>query len=151
MDRYIGNELDKRYSEYKANRDGKRTKAVIDLVLQVYLSENNGTKSTASCDQPDPDFSAFAISQIRLFVFVGHDSTSSTICYILDLLAAHADILAQVRQEMIRFLGRAYRTYLTPPESVTSHQRSAIYHCRHQRVSSHVRSWGCKPWRATRR
>jgi len=105
MDRYIGNELDKRYSEYKADRDGKRTKAVIDLVLQAYLPENNRTKSTPSSDKLDPEFRAFAISQIRLFVFVGHDSTSSTICYILHLLATHAEALAQVRQEHDQILG----------------------------------------------
>jgi hypothetical protein len=39
MDRYIGNELDKRYSEYEADRDGKRTKAVMDLVPREYLPD----------------------------------------------------------------------------------------------------------------
>ena len=102
MDTYIGNELDKRYSEFKADRDGKRTKAVIDLVLQAYLPEN--TKSMA--DKLDPEFRAFAISQIRLFVFVGHDSTSSTICYILHLLATHPRALLQIREEHDNILGK---------------------------------------------
>ena len=102
MDRYIGNELDKRYSEYKADRGGKRTKAVMDLVLQAYPPHN--TRSMPN--ELDPEFRAFAISQIRLFVFVGHDSTSSTICYILHLLATHPKALAQIREEHDRILGK---------------------------------------------
>ncbi|MCJ1310707.1 hypothetical protein MMC25_004373 [Agyrium rufum] len=100
MDDYIGKELDKRYAEYKSDPESKRTKAVIDLVLQAYLSEGTGTKS----DVLDPKFRAFAISQIRLFVFLGHDSTSSTICYILHLLATNPEALAQTRAEHDRLL-----------------------------------------------
>lgn len=100
MDKYIGNELDKRYNEYKADPDSKRTKAVIDLVLQA-SPENAKTRP----EKLDPEFRAFAISQIRLFVFVGHDSTSSTICYILHLLATNPDALAKVRAEHVELLG----------------------------------------------
>lgn len=101
MDKYIGDELDKRYSEYKADPESKRSKAVIDLVLQAYLPEN--TKSMP--EKLDSGFRAFAISQIRLFVFVGHDSTSSTICYILYLLVTNPSTLAQVRAEHDQHLG----------------------------------------------
>ena len=101
MDAYIGKELDKRYHEYKTDPDSKRNKAVIDLVLQAYLPENANSKP----EKLDPEFRAFAISQIRLFMFVGHDSTSSTICYILYLLAANPAALAQVRAEHDKVLG----------------------------------------------
>ncbi len=101
MDEYIGNELDKRYNEYKTDPEGKRTKSVIDLVLQAYLSES----TSARPERLDPVFRAFAISQIRLFVFVGHDSTSSTICYIFHLLAANPDAIAKVRAEHMKVLG----------------------------------------------
>ena len=101
MDKYIGHELDKRYEEFKADPDSKRTKAVIDLVLQAYLPDNTKTRP----EKLDPEFRAFAISQIRLFVFVGHDSTSSTICYILHLLATNPNALAQIRAEHDRLLG----------------------------------------------
>ena len=93
MDHYIGHELDKRYEEFKADPDSKRTKAVIDSVLQAYLPESTKPRP----EKLDPEFRAFAISQIRLFVFVGHDSASSTICYILHLLATSPSTLAQVR------------------------------------------------------
>ena len=101
MDKYIGKELDKRYEEFKADPDSKRTKVVIDLVLQAYLPEN--TKSRP--EKLDSEFRAFAISHIRLFVFVGHDSTSSTIYYILHLLATNPCALARIRAEHDKVLG----------------------------------------------
>ena len=99
---YIGKELDKRYDEYKADpHSGKRTKAVIDLALQAYLPQDIKTRP----EHLDPEFSAFAISQIRLFVFLGHDSTSSTICYILHLLSTNPSTLVQIRAEHDKLLG----------------------------------------------
>jgi len=47
----------------------------------------------------EANFRTFAISQIRLALFAGHDSTSSTICYCLHLLFTHSDILVRVRSE----------------------------------------------------
>lgn len=101
MDAYIGNELDKRYNEYKRDPDSKRNKAVIGPVLQAYLPEN----AESTPEKLDPEFRAFAISQIRLFVFVGHDSTSSTIFYIIYLLASNPAALAQVGTEHDKVLG----------------------------------------------
>ena len=95
MDRYIGKELDKRYTELGADIGDTRSKAVIDLVLQAYLTDNPGEKR----GQLDQNFRLFAIRQIRLFVFAGHDSTSSTICYNLHLLATNPDTLAHIRAE----------------------------------------------------
>ena len=95
MDRYIGNELDKRYRESKADPGNMRRKAVIDLVLQAYMPENIQSKP----ENLDPEFRAFAIRQIRLFVFAGHDSTSSTICYSLHLLSQNQATLARLRDE----------------------------------------------------
>ncbi|KAL8913216.1 MAG: hypothetical protein Q9171_001930 [Xanthocarpia ochracea] len=99
MDKYISSELSKRYSEYKGDVGGMRSKAIIDLVLQNYMSEGVDLRSEGSREDLDPMFRAFAICQIRLFVFVGHDSTSSTICYILHLLYTNPDTLLAVRQE----------------------------------------------------
>ena len=83
MDGYIGDELDKRYAERKADAGNTRKKAVIDLVLQAFVPDDIEIKP----EKLDPDFRALAIRQIRLFVFAGHDSTSSTICYCLHLLS----------------------------------------------------------------
>jgi cytochrome P450 len=101
MNRYIGNELDKRYNEYKTDPENKQTKAVIDLIMQAYLPNN----AQAVPERLDAEFRAFAISQIRLFVFVGHDSISSTICYIVYLLAKNPQALARIRAEHDELLG----------------------------------------------
>jgi cytochrome P450 len=94
MDRYIGDELDRRYAEFKSDSNNTRSKAVIDIILQAYIED-----SKAKPEKLDPEFRAFAIRQIRLFVFVGHDSTSSTICYCLHLLSQNPSALAKVRAE----------------------------------------------------
>lgn len=47
----------------------------------------------------DPAFKKWATTQIRLFLFAGHDSTSSTICYIFYLLESDPEALAKVRAE----------------------------------------------------
>lgn len=103
MDRYIGDELDKRFSASKADSNNKGQKSVIDLVLQVYLSQSSGGQRP---DKLDPEFRAFAIRQIRLFVFTGHDSTSSTICYAFHLLSKNPDALTAIRAEHDRVLGK---------------------------------------------
>lgn len=107
MDQYIDNELSKRYSEFKVDHEGKRKKAIIDLVLQSYLAESQSSdpRFDSSCDKLDPSFRAFAISQIRLFVFAGHDSVSSTICYILHLLYTNPSALSDIRHEHDRVFG----------------------------------------------
>ena len=100
MDRHISKELDKRFLEYK-NDASDRGKSVIDLVLQAYLSQTGDQESK----ELDPDFRIFAIRQIRLFLFAGHDSTSSTICYAFHLLSKNQASLEKIRAEHDRVLG----------------------------------------------
>ncbi|KAI4129286.1 MAG: hypothetical protein LQ338_002295 [Usnochroma carphineum] len=101
MNKYIGKELDKRYSENKADPENTRTKAVIDLVIQAYTSQDKANLP----ENLDPLFREFAIRQIRLFFFAGHDSTSSTICYIFHLLSTNPSALARLRAEHDRVFG----------------------------------------------
>ncbi|KAI4179353.1 MAG: hypothetical protein L6R41_007894 [Letrouitia leprolyta] len=105
MDRYIGSELDKRYAEYRADPKNKRSKAIIDLVLQGHIPQSDDQQPGVLGDGLDPAFRAFATSQIRLFVFAGHDSTSSTICYIIHLLSTSPDKLSRLRSEHDEVLG----------------------------------------------
>ncbi|KAH9224746.1 sterigmatocystin biosynthesis P450 monooxygenase StcS [Leptodontidium sp. 2 PMI_412] len=101
MDKYIGRELDRRYAEFKSDSSNTRTKAVMDIILQAYIGDG-----TSRPEKLDPDFRAFAIRQIRLFVFVGHDSTSSTICYILHLLSQNPTALEKLRTEHDSVFGK---------------------------------------------
>ena len=102
MDRYIGRELDFRFSEFKSDMGNNRQKSVIDLVLQAYSAQSGDHES----GRLEPEFRAFAIRQIRLFVFLGHDSTSSTICYALHLLSQNPDTLNRIRAEHDHILGK---------------------------------------------
>lgn len=88
MDRYIGIELDKRFSEHKSDLSNKRLKSIMDLVLQAYIAQSGDEKPKVF----DPMFRDFAIRQIRLFLFTGHDSTSSTICYTFHLLSQNPEL-----------------------------------------------------------
>ncbi|PQE04870.1 cytochrome P450 protein [Rutstroemia sp. NJR-2017a BBW] len=100
MNRYVGIELDKRYAEFKLDSSNTRSKAVVDLVLQSYMPKEGKT------DKLDPDFKAFAIRQIRLFMFAGHDSTSITICYCVHLLSQNPNALARIRAEHDEVYGK---------------------------------------------
>ena len=102
MDTYIHKELDKRFETLKANgSDNKQFKSVIDLALQDYLADS----AKKASGQLDSDFRAFATRNIRMFLFAGHDSTSSTICYCYYLLYANPTTLAHVRAEYDSIFG----------------------------------------------
>lgn len=84
MDRYIGRLLDDRFSSRAARSEatgGKRQKYVIDLALESYLKEAAGGDADKEVAHMDPAFRTAAISNIKTFLFAGHDTTSSTICY----------------------------------------------------------------------
>jgi len=87
MDDYIGAELDKRYEEFKADPKGSTSKAVIDLALREYLKTSEHLPTNL-----DPTFRAFAIRQMRLFIFAGYDSTATVVCYCFHLLSKHPEV-----------------------------------------------------------
>ncbi|KAI0479830.1 cytochrome protein [Xylaria cf. heliscus] len=94
MDSYIGKELDKRYAEWTQNEAS--TRSIIHLALQGYMAQQ---KNKTRPKRLDPAFKKWATIQIRLFLFAGHDSTSSTICYCFYLLESHPEALAKLRAE----------------------------------------------------
>jgi cytochrome P450 len=105
MNRYIGRLLDERFSSRATRNEatgGKRQKYVIDLALEAYLKEAKGATSQ---DDPnkittmDPAFRTAAISNIKTFLFAGHDTTSSTICYAYYYLSKNPAMLARIRAE----------------------------------------------------
>jgi len=102
MDAYISHELDRRYAEYEADPNNARCKAVVDLILQAQTAPDFEIKP----EKLDPDFKAFAIRQIRLFVFAGHDSMSSTICYLFHLLSKNPKALKDIREEHDQLFGK---------------------------------------------
>jgi cytochrome P450 len=102
MNTYIRKKLDQRFSEMRQERSSlhsgsKRAKSVIALALEAYLA--NRDENISETTKLDDHFAKYATYQIRLFLFAGNDTTSSSIVYIYHLLSQHPDALAQIRQE----------------------------------------------------
>ena len=112
MYRYLSPEVDARFSMHqKAHTSEKssppsssvtRSKSVMDLALTAYLKENPNTTNSSGIS---PVFKAVAINQMKLFLFSGHDTTSSTICYILYVLSINPHHLRLLREEHSSILG----------------------------------------------
>jgi len=92
MNRYVGVELDKRYEIWRSNKP-TGAKSVMDIAIEAYMKERK------TSEKLDPAFKKWAIVQIRLFLFAGHDSTAATIVYALHMLSKHPDTLSRIRSE----------------------------------------------------
>lgn len=107
MDKYISPEVDARFDVYRSayvsgnpTSSATRGRSVIDLTLAAYLK-----RTESSSEMIDPLFKKIAINQMKLFLFSGHDTTSSTICYVLYLLSVHPRVLSRLRAEHDHVLG----------------------------------------------
>lgn len=111
MERYLGRVLEGRFAAEGKEEKGEgakgRKRVIIDLALQEYrkmqAEEEKGEVVPAS--GIDEKFKKAAITQIRAFIFAGHDTTSSTICYAAYMLSKHPACLARIRQEHDTILG----------------------------------------------
>lgn len=98
INNYLYPELDRQISKFR-DHSSTPTKSIVSLALQSYLAEDESRTSV------DPTFRTFAISQIKQFLFSGHDTTSSTMCYIFYLLSTNQKILRRVRDEYTQIFG----------------------------------------------
>ena len=101
MNRYISRILNERITHFQTE---KQTKSILDLALAAYLTENPQKEATKDGGM-DSTFKTFAMSQIKLFLFSGHDTTSSSICYLFYVLACHPHALSLVCAEHDAVLG----------------------------------------------
>lgn len=107
MDLFVGKALEQRFStrpehEAASGPAAKRNRPVVDLALDVYHNEKDVKHTTTGIDAT---FKRFAIDQIKTFMFAGHDTTSSTICYMAYALSKHPESLRKVRQEYDEVFG----------------------------------------------
>lgn len=98
MNNYLTRKIHSRFAEIQSEGSNK---SIMDLVLTAYLSENVERKT----HNLDATFKEFTMSQIKLFLFSGHDTTSSTVCYIFYVLASYPTVLARVRAEHTSVIG----------------------------------------------
>ncbi|KAF2723236.1 cytochrome P450 [Polychaeton citri CBS 116435] len=106
MRREIGKLLDARF----ATRSQRvKSKHVIDLALEAYLKEVKGAKgeiNLANVTKIDNEFREAAISNVIVFIFAGHDTTSATICYAYYYLSKNPHSLAKMREELDEVFGK---------------------------------------------
>ncbi|KAF3069067.1 hypothetical protein GL218_08063 [Daldinia childiae] len=96
MNNYIAQQLDKRYAEWTEDEAATSSRSIIHLALAGYMAQQEDKPRPKKLD---PAFRDWATVQIRLFLFAGHDSTSSTICYCFYLLQSHPEAMAKLRAE----------------------------------------------------
>jgi cytochrome P450 len=90
----------------------KRT--IVDLALKQF-DEEDGTHGA----KPNAEFLDILLSNLKAFLFAGHDTTASTICWMVKLLQDNPDCLAKMRAEHTAVLGsdpdKAHDTILASP------------------------------------
>ncbi|KAL9583899.1 MAG: hypothetical protein Q9203_004886 [Teloschistes exilis] len=111
MNRYIIPEIDSHFERLKvASRAPQapmkptkvRSKPVVSQALAAYLSRNDGSTFT---DEIDSTFKEVALNQLKVFLFSGHDTTSSTVCYVLYMLSVNPEFRTGVQAEHNDILG----------------------------------------------
>lgn len=102
MNEYIYKKLDERFLELKSeklsSKTTSRSKSVTTLALEGYIGANSSRDITSET-KLDEHFAKYASHQIRLFLFAGNDTTSSTIVFVYHLLSKHPEALAKIREE----------------------------------------------------
>jgi Cytochrome P450 len=95
MNNHVSKELDRRFSEYQHMGKSMGSRSVIDLALEDYMADNPSSRVSKRLD---PGFKAWVTVPIRLFLFAGHDSASSTISYCY-YLSKHPEAMSKIRTE----------------------------------------------------
>ncbi|KAL8755568.1 MAG: hypothetical protein Q9184_004759 [Pyrenodesmia sp. 2 TL-2023] len=97
MNQYVTRVIDYRFAKLGSGQGDweHANRSIMDLVLTTYLSDKPSNK----LGDMDKNFKKFTMNQIKLFLFSGHDTTSSTTCYIFYVLATKPKVLKQVRAE----------------------------------------------------
>lgn len=73
----------------------QQRKTIVDLALKNIDKDD----PSASKEKLDAEFVDRLIANLKAFIFAGHDTTSSTICYMVKLLQDYPEKLARVRAE----------------------------------------------------
>ncbi|KAL8822267.1 MAG: hypothetical protein Q9191_006993 [Dirinaria sp. TL-2023a] len=116
MNRYISKKLQECYATSISTKE-LASKTIIDLALKSYFQDLPEGKPVQAVD---PVFHEHAMSQIKLFIFGGHDTTATTICYLYLLLSRNPTVLKKLRAEHDLVFGtdptKATRVLLSQPQ-----------------------------------
>ena len=97
MVQYVSCGVDNRflYNLNKSDSMSEESRTLIDLALENYLAKQTHYEAT---------FKPAGICQIRTFLFAGHDTSNSTLCYCYHLPSLHPQIRSRLVEEHNRFL-----------------------------------------------
>ena len=101
MNSYLSPRIENAMSTVQAATGNK---SVMSLALISLLSGASGTEKTQTFE---PAVKQIVMSQIKLFLFSGHDTTSSAICYLFYALSRNPPALERLRAEHDRVFGSA--------------------------------------------
>lgn len=110
MNKLIRAELDQRFIELKeetslartiSGSKTRRARSVVTLAIKSYMAYSNLMQNA----KLEEHFARYATYQIRLFLFAGNDTTSSTIVYVHHLLSQHPEALERMRKEHDQVFG----------------------------------------------
>lgn len=104
MKRYVKPRIERGVAEHaqsKGNPTGPKT--IMSLAIKSYVNEVQGISGIADVD---PSFVEMAVSQIKIFMLAGHDTTGSTLCFIYHLLNRNKLALEAIRAEHDEVFGK---------------------------------------------
>lgn len=85
----------------ESDTENTQKKTIIDLAIKhIRTDEPNASKQG-----PTSDFVDRLIANLKIFLFAGHDTTASTICFMTKLLQDHPSCLEKLRAEHDAVLG----------------------------------------------
>ncbi|KAK6063318.1 P450 monooxygenase AflN 4 [Seiridium cupressi] len=112
LDSEISKELDKKIqrrakqltAEEKEGGKAAKRRSVVDLALDAYEKETSAARNTKvrilkPKDMPE-DFRVDITDSVKTFIFAGHDTTSSTLCWASYLLHKHPEVFTRLKAEL---------------------------------------------------
>lgn len=107
MRNYLQPMIERNVAEY-AQKEGVSTgpQTIMSLAIKSYVNEVQSASDKYAAGGVDPNFMDIAISQLKIFMLAGHDTTASTLCFVYHLLNKNPQALEAIRAEHDEVLGR---------------------------------------------
>lgn len=106
MNRYIGNEIDQRFAEHIEAGSNKQTRASTSesspgskSIVSLLIDDLEREAGSDTLDRIKQDVKSAMASQLRVFLFAGHDTSSAALTYCYYLLSTHPDALTHLLDE----------------------------------------------------
>lgn len=101
LDRLLGEELDRKILQRAKTDDPSNgsKRSAIDLALWSFESERDNCHIVHPSELP-LSVRTDIIDSLKTFIFAGHDTSSSTICWVFYMLHLHPEVHAKVKTEL---------------------------------------------------